>query len=569
MGKSHRASPNIVVFRHPGLSCLNLALMSAFNDGAQTPKKSPKNASRPGRTLAILAIILIAFTGLAFIQGATSVKLGLDLRGGTSLTLKPVQSQGGKIDNAAISQAVSIIRQRVNSFGVSEAQVTAQGNGANSTIVISVPGKTGQDLVNTVGQTAQLRFRQVLAVGAPAAKSAAISTGTVSETSTATSKKSAVKLPSQVKSYPVGVDATLDAQFAALDCTKAASRQGGSIDDPNAKIVACDQTGQAKYILGAAEVVGQDVKTAQAAIDQQGSQGWYILLSFTGNGAKKFGAFTSRVTSLASPQNQGAIVLDGLVVSAPTIQQAITTGNAQITGSFNQSSASTLANQLKYGALPLTFTRDAVEQVSPTLGSDQLRAGILAGVIGLLLVILYSVLYYRGLGIVSVGSLLVAGAITFLSFLLLGKGIGFTLTLAGIAGAIVSIGITADSFIVYFERLRDEVREGKSLRTAIETGWVRARRTILVADFVSLIASILLYYFTVASVRGFAFTLGLTTAVDLIVVFFFTKPLLTLLSKVNFYSQGHRFSGLSPRSLGVVEGSHTQTLSDSHKEVQS
>lgn len=545
--------------------------MSAFNDlnsGETTPRKSPKSNGRPGRTLAILAILLVAFTGLAFIQGATSVKLGLDLRGGTSLTLKPVQSQGGKIDSSSIAQAVAIIRQRVNGQGVSEAEVTSQGSGSSSTIVVTVPGKTGQELVNTIGQTAELRIRQVLAIGAANATSTATSsTTTKSSTDTKT-----VTAASPVKAYPAGVTAALDAQFGALDCTKASNREGGSLDNPNASIVACDQNGTAKYILGNAEVVGKDIKTAQAAIDQQGSQGWYILLSFTSSGAKKFGAFTTRVTSLAAPQNQGAIVLDGLVISAPTIQEAITTGNAQITGNFNQVTASNLANQLKYGSLPLTFVRDAVEQVSPTLGSDQLRAGLLAGLLGLILVVLYSVLYYRGLGLVSVGSLVVAGIITFLSFLLLGKGIGFTLTLAGIAGAIVSIGITADSFIVYFERLRDEVREGKSLRTAIETGWVRARRTILVADFVSLIAAILLYYFTVASVRGFAFTLGLTTAVDLVVVFTFTKPLLTLLSKLPFYANGHKLSGLSPRSLGIASafeshGSH-QLPSHNNEEVQ-
>ena len=261
---------------------------------------------------------------------------------------------------------------------------------------------------------------------------------------------------------------------------------------------------------------------------------------------------TSRVTKLASPQNQAAIVLDGLVISAPRINEAILTGSAQITGGFTQADATDLANVLKYGALPLAFDRGEVQQISPTLGSDQLHAGLLAGGLGLLLVILYSLLYYRGLGLVSVGSLLVAGVVTTLSFLLLGKWIGFTLTLAGIAGAIVSIGITADSFIVYFERLRDEVRDGRSLRTAVETGWARARRTIIVADSVSLIASILLYFFAVGSVRGFAFTLGLTTLVDLIVVFFFTKPLVSFLSRVSFYANGHKLSGFSSQSLGVV-----------------
>ena len=284
------------------------------------------------------------------------------------------------------------------------------------------------------------------------------------------------------------------------------------------------------------------------------------MLSFNGEGTKAFGALTTRVTSLPSPTNQVAIVLDGLVVSAPRINEAINSGSAQISGSFSQTDATDLANVLKYGALPLAFDRGEVQQISPTLGADQLRGGLLAGFLGLLLVVLYSFLYYRGLGLVSVGSLAIAGGLTYLSFLLLGKWIGFTLTLAGIAGAIVAIGITADSFIVYFERIRDEVREGRSLRSAVETGWQRARRTIIVADFVSMIAAVLLYFFAVGGVRGFAFTLGLTTLIDLFVVFIFTKPFVTILAKVKFFSSGHPLSGLSVKSLGVVVTSKEVSL---------
>jgi preprotein translocase subunit SecD len=258
------------------------------------------------------------------------------------------------------------------------------------------------------------------------------------------------------------------------------------------------------------------------------------------------------VTSLPEPTNQVAIVLDGLVVSSPRITEAIPSGTAQITGSFTQLEAQDLANVLKYGALPLAFDRGEVQQVSPTLGADQLNAGLLAGALGLGLVMIYSLLYYRGLGIVTVGSLTVAGGLIYLLFLLLGKWIGFTLTLAGIAGAIVAIGVTADSFIIYFERIRDEMREGRTLRTAVETGWTRARRTILVADFVSLIAAALLYFFAVGGVRGFAFTLGLTTLVDLVVVFVFTKPLVSLLARISFFNSGHSLSGFSSKSLGTL-----------------
>ena len=495
--------------------------------------RTSKTAARPSRSLAILALVLVALLAAVFIQGATSIKLGLDLRGGSSVTLQPRLAAGesGKVTTAAIDQAVSIIRQRVNSLGVAESEVTAQGSGTNRQIVISVPGDTGRRVVELVGQTAELRFRQVLVSGAPNAST--------SSTTTAATP-------------PAGVSAAVNAAYAALDCTLPANRQGTGSDNANEAIVACDRAGQGKYILAGAEVLGREISKASAAINQTTGSGWYVLLTFNGDGTKKFGALTTRVTSLTAPQNEVAIVLDGLVVSAPRINEAINSGSAEITGSFTQLEATDLANVLKYGALPLAFDRGEVQQISPSLGADQLHAGLLAGFIGLLLVVLYSLLYYRGLGLVSVGSLMVAGSLAYLLFLLLGKWIGFTLTLAGIAGAIVAIGITADSFIVYFERVRDEVREGRTVRSAVETGWIRARRTIIVADFVSIIAAALLYLFAVGGVRGFAFTLGLTTLIDLFVVFIFTKPLVTVITRFKFYSTGHPLSGLSGKSLGVV-----------------
>ena len=495
-----------------------------------TPTKPVKTTARPARSLAILALVLIALTGLVFVQGATAVRLGLDLRGGTSVTLQPriAPGENGKVTNEAIDQAVSIIRQRVNSLGVAESEVAAQGSGTARQIVISVPGDTGRRVVELVGQTAELRFRQVLAVAA--------STGAVDPAATPAT----------------GISPEVNAKFAALDCTKAENLQGSGSDAPTDTIVACDRAGTAKYILAPAEVLGRQISKASAGLDAQSGSAWYVSLTFNGEGTAAFGAITSRVTSLASPLNQVAIVLDGLVVSAPRITEAIPSGSAQITGSFTQLEAQDLANVLKYGALPLAFDRGEVQQVSPTLGADQLSAGLLAGGLGLGLVLLYSLLYYRGLGLVTVGSLAIAGSLVYLLFLLLGEWIGFTLTLAGIAGAIVAIGVTADSFIIYFERIRDEIREGRSLRTAVETGWSRARRTILVADFVSIIAAVLLYFFAVGGVRGFAFTLGLTTLVDLIVVFAFTKPIVTILAKMNFFASGHPLSGLSAKSTGTL-----------------
>ena len=495
-----------------------------------TTNKPVKTAQRPARSLAILGLVLVAMLGLVFVQGATSIRLGLDLRGGTSVTLQPRISAGesGKVTNEAIDQAVSIIRQRVNSLGVAESEVAAQGSGTNRQIVISVPGDTGRRVVELVGQTAELRFRQVLE-----SKNAAIATGSTAGIAT-------------------GITPDIAAKFAALDCSKAVNLQGTGTDAPTDTIVVCDRAGLTKYILAPAEVLGRQIAKASAGIDTQGGSAWYVSLTFNGEGTKAFGALTTRVTTLPEPLNQVAIVLDGLVVSSPRINEPIPSGNAQITGSFTQREAQDLANVLKYGALPLAFDRGEVQQISPTLGADQLNAGLLAGGLGLILVLIYSLLYYRGLGFVTVGSLLVAGSLVYLLFLLLGKWIGFTLTLAGIAGAIVAIGVTADSFIIFFERIRDEIREGRSLRTAVETGWVRARHTILVADFVSIIAAVLLYFFAVGGVRGFAFTLGLTTLVDLIVVFVFTKPLVTILAQLNFFASGHRFSGFSAKSTGTL-----------------
>ena len=502
-----------------------------------TPLKTGKTSSRPARSLTILAVIVLALIVTAIVQGANSVRLGLDLRGGTSVTLQPrASNDANKITSEAIDQAVSIIRQRVNSLGVAESEVTAQGSGTNRQIVISVPGDSGRRVVDLVGQTAELRFRQVLAQSAGVA--------TPVDTNTAPS--------------PAGDEnARLSAAFSALDCTDVTNLEGTGADNPEAAIVACSRDGGSKYILAPAEVLGQEIATASAGYDPQSGAAWFVSLDFNGEGTKKFGALTARVTSLTPPLNQVAIVLDGLVVSAPSINEAIPSGSAQITGAFTQPEAQDLANVLKYGALPLAFDRGEVQQVSPTLGADQLDAGLLAGLLGLLLVMIYSLLYYRGLGIVTTTSLLLAAGITYLLFVVLGEAIGFTLTLAGIAGAIVAIGVTADSFIVYFERIRDEVREGRSIRSAAESGWIKARHTILVADAVSIIAAVLLYFFAVGGVRGFAFTLGLTTLVDLIVVFFFTKPLVTLLSRVPFFASGHRLSGFSSQSIGLKQSSTT------------
>lgn len=539
---------------------------------------SSSRTSRPGRAIVALLVILIAGASVIFLQGTTKIRFGLDLQGGTSVVLQPrVDGASGSVTAASIDQAVSIIRQRVNSLGVAESEVVAQGSGINRQIVISVPGESGERVVDLVGQTAELRFRQVLAVGsaveAPAAPAPAPSASASAESS-ATPAPSGSKLkksapimsdPSPAASpivtpnttanpQPVATPADaqvsdeLSQQFATLDCTDEKNLVGGG-DDPDKPLVTCDRDGTSRFVLGPAEVLGRQVRTATAGIDQQGTGGWFVSLAFNKDGTKKFGEITQRVVSLTPPQNQVAIVLDGLVVSAPRIIDAILGGQAQITGNFTQQEASDLANVLKYGSLPLAFDRGEVQQVSPTLGSDQLRAGILAGALGLLLVIVYSFFYYRALGIVTVGSLALAALLLWMAAIILGKNLGFTLTLAGIAGTIVAIGITADSFIIYFERLRDEIREGRTFRSAVESAWVRARRTIVISDLVSLIAATLLFIFAIGGVRGFAFTLGLTTIIDLLIIFLFTKPLITLLAKVPFFANGHPLSGLDARRV--------------------
>jgi preprotein translocase subunit SecD len=296
---------------------------------------------------------------------------------------------------------------------------------------------------------------------------------------------------------------------------------------------------------------------------QLNSQSQYVVaFNLDGSGAKAFGTLTSSMVSqyfqaghATSVLDQFAIVLDGKVISAPQVNSAITTGSGEITGpgnaGFTRTAANKLTNVLKYGAVPLAFVRQSTNSVSPQLGASQLHAGLIAGAIGLALVVIYSIFYYRGLAIVSVFSLATAALLTWLAVVLLSKYQGFTLSLAGIAGLIVAIGITADSFVVYFERLRDEVREGRSLRAAVERGWQRARRTILVSDTVSFLAALLLYIIAVGDVRGFAFTLGLTTLIDIVVVFLFTKPMVTLLARTKFFSQGHKWSGLDPVRLGA------------------
>ena len=522
---------------------------------------APPVTSRPARGLIALFIVLAGLLAWAFWPGtANTVRLGLDLQGGTQVILvpKPVTA-GATITDEQLAQTVAIIRQRVDGLGVAEAEVTTQGSGNGAAIIVSVPGAEQDRLVDLVKRTALLDFRPVDTLLNPQPFD-------VNATPTAdpSASPSASPSPAPSSTFVPGTELVQSpentgeylAQVAALDCTNPASYTGGIPDDPALWLGTCERSGELKYNLEPAFIKGSNVTGATAGLPQSGIGSWVVSLEFDSEGAKALAEASTKLSALpdcgtgASPCNAFAIVLDGVVVSAPRFNEPILGGQAQIEGDFTAQEAGDLANVLKYGALPVTLDPVDITSVSPTVGNDQLRAGIIAGLLGLVLVMIYLMIYYRALGIVAVISLIIAAAFTYLMIVVFSKTIGLTLTLAGVAGAIVAIGITADSFVVYFERIRDEIREGRSLRQACESGWVRARRTLLAADFVSLLAAVVLYLLSVGSVRGFAFVLGLTTVIDVIVAFWFTHPFVVLLGRSKWMQKGSRWTGLDPDRVG-------------------
>jgi preprotein translocase subunit SecD len=317
-------------------------------------------------------------------------------------------------------------------------------------------------------------------------------------------------------------------------------------------LIACDEQTNFKYLLGPAILQGERLDGATAGIPQ-GQLNWIVSMSFDTLGSQQFAQATAYLATKTTPQNQFAIVLDQKVISAPSVSEAITGGSAQISGTgITQDTAQNLARVLRYGALPLAFDVSSVDTVSASLGGEQLRAGLIAGVVGLILVLIYCVIYYRALSLIIFGSLFATAAITYGIIVLLGESIGFALNLPGVAGAILAIGVTADSFIVYFERIRDDVRDGFSLQHSIESGWDKAKGTIVIADSVQLLSALVLFFLAIGAVKGFAFTLLVTTAIDLFVVFFFTKPWMSVLGRREFFSSGHKWSGFDPEHLGVT-----------------
>jgi preprotein translocase subunit SecD len=575
-------------------------------------------------------VIVALYLGV-FLGPSSTPALGLDLRGGTEVTLTAHSVGSGKVTKSALNQAVAIIRDRANGLGVAGATVNTQGS---NNIVVAVPGKGRDEVLDTIGQTALLRFRQVLELASPvpAPATTASPSTTASPKPTATGKsgskqhkttkkthKSKAQPPTKAESesspspspttspapsptptttasaspattaspaasnglssqpLPGSQSPTLNSAFATSfakwNCEKNPNPTLGN-DNPDYYIIACDKPVKGvslqKYLLAPAAVEGTSVTSASAGLDPSTGIGWVVNLKFNHSGSSAWQKVTekaynvnngqppSNTTPCAPPTgcNAVAIVLDGVVQSAPYISQAggIAGGSAEISGGgITETSANQLANVLKYGALPLKFEPSDVQSISASLGAAQLRGGLIAGIIGLGLVIIYSLLYYRALGFVTIGSLLVSGLILYAVTTLLGhSAIGYTLSLPGIAGFIVAVGITADSFVVFFERIRDEIREGRRMRSAVDRAWPRARRTILSADTVSLLAAVVLYAVSIGDVRGFAFTLGLSTLSDLFIVFFFTMPLLTYLARRPAFDSGKSWTGVGRARVGVT-----------------
>ena len=579
---------------------------------------------RPVRALVTLTVAIVAAcAALAighFVKGVTPYPdLALDLKGGTQLILTPTPTSEGQreITEEDITQAISIIRNRIDASGVSESEISSMGS---SNIMVSIPGTPSQEQLDLIRSSSQMNFRPVLRIG-PAqgvlqnqqqpqvdnpqsgeksgAQSGAQSgeqngaqSGEQSGAGAADTAQSGVQSTALDEATARGAaDADGDGvlsdtpattpenasdlawvteqvmyDFLTLDCSASADvkRVEGAADKPYA---ACDESGQIKYILGPVAVPGSDLTSATAAIARnnngQSTGQWIVSLQFNHDGAEKFKDTSTILYGYHDSDPQGssyrgspdrnsfAVVLDGTVITAPSMQAIIANGEAQISGNFTAQSATALANQLQFGSLPLNFEVQSEQQISATIGTDHLTIGLWAALIGFLLVILYLIWQYRGLAIISAGSLVIASVITYLVITLLSWAMGYRLSLAGVAGLIMAIGVTTDSFIVYFERVRDEVRDGRPLRAAVEEGWDRAKRTILVSDAVNLVAAVVLYLLAVGGVQGFAFTLGITTVIDIVVIFLFTHPMMELLIRTRFFGEGHKLSGLDPEHLGA------------------
>ncbi|QSE88391.1 protein translocase subunit SecD [Rhodococcus pseudokoreensis] len=519
----------------------------------------------PVRYLTVFAVLVAVLYALVFFTGDKSAtpKLGIDLQGGTRVTLTARTPDGSKPTPDSLRQAQEIIETRVNGLGVSGSEVVIDGDN----LVITVPGDDSAQ-ARSLGQTARLYVRPVQtsqAAAAPGTQApAAGETPAQAPAGTETPAPQNRPFPAQDPSTspapaptaepaPTDESGTETAEaadeiaaaratrqstdpavqqqaMATLDCSVPDPLRGN--DDPALPLVACSTDGQAVYLLEPAIIDGQEIADATSGYNSQQSR-HEVSLTFKTEGSNTWATFTSQNIG-----KQAAFTLDSKVVSAPVVQGATPAGSStSITGSFTADSAKELANTLKYGSLPLSFAASEAETVSATLGLASLQAGLIAGLVGLVLVLIYCLIYYRMLGVLTALSLVLSGVMVYAIMVLLGRYINFTLDLAGIAGLIIGIGMTADSFVVFFERIKDEMREGRSFRSAVPRGWARARRTILSGNAVSFIAAAVLYILAIGQVRGFAFTLGLTTILDVVVVFLVTWPLVHLASKSPFWSK--------------------------------
>lgn len=508
-----------------------------------------RHAWRALTGLLIITAVLFGINALGvyvFKASSWTPELALDLQGGTQIVLQAETADGVTPSDEQMDQAVTIIRQRVDASGVGEADVARQGA---DQIVVQIPGQADEETRNRIEASAQLQLRAVLVAGAPATTFVG---DDGKETPYPTPDPS---LPSTPTAEPTNgsdiswVTPALQAEYLAYDCANPSNDPASAPKDQ--PLITCETDGSVKYILGPVELDGTSISDATFGLEQTSGQ-WAVNLKFDDAGTKTFGEISQRLYGANPPLNQFAFVLDGTVLSAPSMNAVILGGNPSITGSFTQDTAKVLADQLKYGALPLSFTVESSASISATLGSQQLQVGLIAGLVGLLLVAIYSLIVYRALGFVIIASLAVMAVLTYITLCILAWRMGFRLSLAGVAGLIVTIGFTADSFIVYFERIRDELRDGKSITGAVEDGWGRAKRTIYISKSINILAAVVLYILADATVKGFAFTLGLTTAIDVLIFILFTHPVMQLLARTKFFGSGHPLSGMDPTALGAV-----------------
>lgn len=548
-------------------------------------------ASKPVRkaraALITLFVLLIAMGGgLAYGvqqgQAQWAPLLALDLEGGTQMVLSPQADTDEQIDDEQLQQAVEIIRQRVDGTGVAEAEIAVQGS---ENIVVSLPGVPEEETRELIQASADMEFRPVLQSRYDLDYADQIqleeARETLSEEELAEveeqlemqrqmQEEDEDSEPARPEDFPEPesepednsdlnwITPELAAEFENYECSSEISLDERETQDPDQPLISCNPQSGEVFLLGPVDVDGEYIDDASWGSEQTPggtpSGNYETVVHFDSTGTELFRESSSRLYGFpqGTDQNRFGIVLDGQVIVAPSMRAVITDGNATISGDYSDEEAQNLAEQLRYGSLPISFQIESEQQISATLGADQLRMGLLAGIIGLILTAGYAIFQYRALALaVTIPSLVVVGLITWWAISLLGWSEGYRLSLAGIAGLILSIGLTADSFVVYFERVKDELREGRSLAGAVESGWARARRTILASKAVNIIAAVVLYLVAVGNVRGFAFTLGLTALIDVILVFLFTHPLMQVLARRKFFAAGKTFSGLSAKELGV------------------